>query len=461
MSDGGAISLSYGSNIESSFQACTFAGNRILGNGGGIQKGEAALTAVNCLFLGNSSLYGGGVYSYDDGTIVLTNCTFRRNYAHYLGTSVYAGFNTVDITNSILWGGLLPDGSSWETFFYYCTENVSYSDVNGGESGTGNIDSDPVFRPTPSGSTTALSFDAASFISTVTDESAAFSPGALAGMTLMIEHIEQYESPNGYLIVDNTDTAITVWGDVTDDGAVTSPREYEVLSWRVRGNSPCIDSGCDTSAAAYGSVTTDIEGDARGYDGAMDGPTGPPEPGDGSDYDMGADEYMGDDPILPDLEIESVTHTPSDPTAADVITLAVTVVNNGTADAGASKVQVEVEGEATPVTLDVPALAVGESETVERDVTLPEGTGYRIIATADIEGNVAEASEDNNTGEDTFDVLAGIACDIDGDGKVNATDVQLCINSALGIPISGNADVNGDSAVTAADVQLVINAALG
>ena len=57
----------------------------------------------------------------------------------------------------------------------------------------------------------------------------------------------------------------------------------------------------------------------------------------------------------------------------------------------------------------------------------------------------------------------GIPGDINGDGEVNAVDVQLVINAALGIAIQQgfNADINGDGAVNAVDVQLVINAALG
>jgi hypothetical protein len=52
--------------------------------------------------------------------------------------------------------------------------------------------------------------------------------------------------------------------------------------------------------------------------------------------------------------------------------------------------------------------------------------------------------------------------DINGDGAVNAVDVQLVINAALGLSIAPfNADVNGDGTVNAVDVQLVINAALG
>lgn len=52
--------------------------------------------------------------------------------------------------------------------------------------------------------------------------------------------------------------------------------------------------------------------------------------------------------------------------------------------------------------------------------------------------------------------------DVNDDGSLNATDVQLVINGALGLPIgSANSDVNNDGSTTAVDVQLVINAVLG
>ncbi|MBI4557822.1 MAG: carboxypeptidase regulatory-like domain-containing protein [Candidatus Hydrogenedentes bacterium] len=51
--------------------------------------------------------------------------------------------------------------------------------------------------------------------------------------------------------------------------------------------------------------------------------------------------------------------------------------------------------------------------------------------------------------------------DLDANGVVNAVDVQLVINGALGLPTAYNCDVNKDQAVDAVDVQLVINGALG
>ncbi|MBI4558729.1 MAG: PQQ-dependent sugar dehydrogenase [Candidatus Hydrogenedentes bacterium] len=52
--------------------------------------------------------------------------------------------------------------------------------------------------------------------------------------------------------------------------------------------------------------------------------------------------------------------------------------------------------------------------------------------------------------------------DLNRDGFVDAVDVQLIINAALGIDVGDiEADVNQDNTLTAVDVQLVINRALG
>jgi uncharacterized repeat protein (TIGR01451 family) len=64
------------------------------------------------------------------------------------------------------------------------------------------------------------------------------------------------------------------------------------------------------------------------------------------------------------------------------------------------------------------------------------------------------------------DVVASLGrqyqvADISHDGRIDASDVQLVINAALGRPVAWPCDVNGDGRVNATDVQSVINAALG
>jgi hypothetical protein len=51
--------------------------------------------------------------------------------------------------------------------------------------------------------------------------------------------------------------------------------------------------------------------------------------------------------------------------------------------------------------------------------------------------------------------------DVNRDGSVNVTDVQLAVNQALGVTACGTGNVNGDAACNVTDVQLVVNKALG
>ena len=70
------------------------------------------------------------------------------------------------------------------------------------------------------------------------------------------------------------------------------------------------------------------------------------------------------------------------------------------------------------------------------------------------------AGNDTETKTNYIEVL--FREDIDGESGVNAVDVQMVINAALGLDIGGfNANVDDRPGVDAVDVQLVINKALG
>lgn len=447
------------------FSGCRFVGNEISGEGGGISSEDGHLTILNCVFTGNTSLYGGAIAKWSDGELKMTNCTLRRNWCHagssFSGGNIYGECDSATITNCILWEGQKDDGTPNEMDFYATIRSYSYNNVAGGLAGTANIDADPLFQPGYLGTISALAYDAAACQSTVTIESGAFLPGTLTGQLLQVAPVNPYDPPCGYLIVANDATTITVWADVTRGGSVTAPRACEVLNWRLQDASPCLDTGRDASESTYGAITTDIDGDARGYDGLNDGPTGPPEPGDGSDYDMGADELIR----LPDLAVSAVTLLPAAPLPDEEFTIQVTVLNVGLGNAGPSVLSIELTGDATPLTYPVPALDAGESYVVPRLATLPEGEDYSVTAIADAEGDVpTDPNPANNALTRVFDVSvpAFHTCDIDRDGDVDAVDVQLVINAALSLDIGGfDADVDDLNGVSAVDVQMVINAALG
>jgi len=159
-------------NYESSptVTNCTFSGNSAEDYGGGMCNYENSPTVTNCTFSGNSADYGGGMYNYYSSPSV-TNCTFSANSADY-GGGMYNEYHSsptvtnctmadnnapngpavacdyyeqshpsaVTIHNSIIWNGL-----NWLWNNDNSTITVTYSDVQGGWPGTGNIDADPCF----------------------------------------------------------------------------------------------------------------------------------------------------------------------------------------------------------------------------------------------------------------------------------------------------------------------------
>lgn len=53
------------------------------------------------------------------------------------------------------------------------------------------------------------------------------------------------------------------------------------------------------------------------------------------------------------------------------------------------------------------------------------------------------------------------ACDLNRDGAVNVSDVQLAVNRALGLAPCGNGDLNGDGSCSVLDLQRIVNAVQG
>ena len=121
---------------------CTFSGNSANSGGGMLNNVGSSPTLTNCTFSGNSAGWGGGIYSADSSPTV-TNCTFSGNSASSEGGGMYNLRGSTTVTNCILWGDSAPSGP--EIFNINSTPSVTYSDIAGGYTGTGNIDEDPVF----------------------------------------------------------------------------------------------------------------------------------------------------------------------------------------------------------------------------------------------------------------------------------------------------------------------------
>jgi len=66
-----------------------------------------------------------------------------------------------------------------------------------------------------------------------------------------------------------------------------------------------------------------------------------------------------------------------------------------------------------------------------------------------------------NAGESGVDMGAFQFGDVTNDHEVDAVDVQMTINCALGLRTSSETDIDGDGSTDAIDIQLVIDAVLG
>ena len=88
---------------------------------------------------------GAGIY-LDNSNPVISNCTIQTNQADIGGGMYNESSSSPTVTNCILWednGGEIVDDNSLPL--------VTFSDIEGGYPGTGNINEDPLFADAPSG----------------------------------------------------------------------------------------------------------------------------------------------------------------------------------------------------------------------------------------------------------------------------------------------------------------------
>jgi hypothetical protein len=132
----------YFSLSSATVRNCLIAYNSALNEGGGIRSStsptsDRKIELRNCTIIGNGSNDGGGFYTRDIVTSII-NCTFSMNTANNIGGAIYIESTTPTITNSIFWGDSPNEISG--------SPVVTFSDIEGGWEGTGNIDADPLFR---------------------------------------------------------------------------------------------------------------------------------------------------------------------------------------------------------------------------------------------------------------------------------------------------------------------------
>ncbi len=137
---GGGIYCNYGSpTIENN----TITGNSAKTKGGGIYCNcDSSPTILNNTIGANSAQDGGGISCYQRSSPTISNNTITGNSARTNGGGISCDYQcSPTVINSILWGDspnevFVAEGSSI---------TITYSDVEGGWEGEGNISEDPLF----------------------------------------------------------------------------------------------------------------------------------------------------------------------------------------------------------------------------------------------------------------------------------------------------------------------------
>jgi parallel beta-helix repeat protein/predicted outer membrane repeat protein len=123
--------------------SCEVTGNRAGMRGGGVHA-ENGGRIENCIFSLNTAetSSGGAMYCYDV-TLEVVNCTIVNNHADNNGGGIYCCGSSVKTWNCIFRDNTA--GIIGPEIYPTTGQNVNYSDIKGGYTGTGNVTEDAKF----------------------------------------------------------------------------------------------------------------------------------------------------------------------------------------------------------------------------------------------------------------------------------------------------------------------------
>lgn len=121
---------------------CSFSENAASRNGGAMASDDSHPTLTNCIFRGNSAGEGGGAITYyGASTLTMMNCTLVGNRAR-LGGAIWSTGDGFTMANSIVWANAAPSESQIDLALE--PNSITYSCIEGGWPGIGNIQSNPL-----------------------------------------------------------------------------------------------------------------------------------------------------------------------------------------------------------------------------------------------------------------------------------------------------------------------------
>ncbi len=211
----------YNSGGSPTLTNVSFSGNSATSFGGGMNNDSASSPMLtNVIFSGNSADQGGGTFNEAASSPTLTNVTFSGNSATSFGGGIYNNAGSLTLANSILWGNTAGSGGAQIYDFGASPVTATYSDIQGGWGGTGNLDADPLF----------VDADGADNLAGTADDNLRLQPGSPA-----INTGNNAAVPAG--VTTDLDGALRITNIVVDMGA------YEYHPWYVNDDGAA-GNGC-------------------------------------------------------------------------------------------------------------------------------------------------------------------------------------------------------------------------
>lgn len=148
---GGGGILAWGAGADPIIKNCIISNNTTDGNGGGIMINDVdeAIIKYTSVIGNHSNEYFGGLYVM--GTDVSShNMTFSNNSASFGGVVGVSENGDIELKNSIVWNNT-SGGNNFGSLDGTGGIELTYSDIEGGFEGEGNIDLDPLFKDAENG----------------------------------------------------------------------------------------------------------------------------------------------------------------------------------------------------------------------------------------------------------------------------------------------------------------------
>lgn len=247
---GGAIDMA--NNCNPTFTRCAFIGNTAVRAGGVEVFGTSLPQFFNCIFrnnvAGNSG--GGGLWVGSSSTATLRHCTIVGNSTTASGSGILSNSSQVRLYNSIVYSNTGAGGTLLNQLAG-STHTVTYSCVQNGFAGAGNISADPLLVNTASGDVHLLAGSPCIDAANNTESG--------AGNTLDFDRNPRF--------IDDADTADTGVSGGTGGAAIADMGAYEfqpetcAADFDADGFVTGLDYDLFVAAFEAGELTADFDGD--------------------------------------------------------------------------------------------------------------------------------------------------------------------------------------------------------